>query len=116
MQRKKSPVEVTQPDLKTFIWKLLQLLCLRLLLLRELLLRWQLLLESAQRLPQVLVVEEGRGKNKLLERVPLPLSHDTRGVGKACDTRDVGEACDIPAWGDGEPECDEQPDHDGQRG
>jgi hypothetical protein len=115
MQKKgnKSPVEVTQPDLKTFIWKLLQLLCLRLLLLRELLLRWQQLLESAQRLPQVLAVEEGRGKNKLLERVPLPLSRDIRDEQEVCDIR---EACDIPAWGDGEPECDEQPDHDGQRG
>ena len=46
----------------------------------------------AQRLPQVLVAEEGRGKNKLL--APLRLSRDTRGVGKACDTRDVGVACD----------------------
>lgn len=64
----------------------------------------------AQRLPQVLVVEEGRGK--LLARVLRLLSRDIYDVGEAC-----GEmACGEMAWDDEQREHDEQPGRDEQRG
>ena len=66
----------------------------------------------AQRLPQVLVAEEGRGKNKLLARVLRLLSRDIYDVGEACGEMACGEI----VWDDEQRERDELLGRDEQRG